>query len=302
MVNINGEDLFVFNDQVGNVEALFGDETNTAAQARAEYIYSSYGEIMMKSGDLADKNNITYSTRYKEANTGLVSYTYRHYSPRLKKWLSKDPIAEQGGINLYQMVGNDPVGYWDVLGYAYMGLNVSINKIVNRVTNSGSFFTVKSTLNWFLGDGTDMEVNINDILENKDKDPFLFSNFKSIVDDICSSKVGSYIYEIRSISTREIYYLSLGRIPISLSGNLVYFPADCTWSFSGTISSTLGYDIYDFNHESIGKRPIWAEALTRTASAYEDLSNNSFFLPNTASHITKINGIIHVSEKGNCYE
>ena len=116
MMSINAEDLFVFNDQVGSVEALYGADAATAAQARAEYIYSSYGEIMMKSGDLADKNNITYSTRYKEGNTGLVSYTYRHYSPRLKKWLSKDPIAENGGLNLYQMVANEPINYWDMLG------------------------------------------------------------------------------------------------------------------------------------------------------------------------------------------
>ena len=116
-MSINTEDLFVFNNQVGSVEALFGTDADTAAQARAEYVYSVYGEVMMKSGDLADKNNITYSTRYQEANTGLISYTYRHYSPRLKKWLSKDPIAEHGGINLYQMVANDPVGYWDMFGY-----------------------------------------------------------------------------------------------------------------------------------------------------------------------------------------
>ena len=126
MMSINAEDLFVFNDQVGSVEALFGAETNTAAQARAEYVYSAYGEVMMKSGDLADKNNIGYSTRYREGNTGLVGYTYRHYSPGLKKWLSKDPIAEQGGLNLYQMVGNDPVGYWDLLGYTDCKIDVII--------------------------------------------------------------------------------------------------------------------------------------------------------------------------------
>ena len=107
-------------------EALFGADADTAAQARAEYVYSAYGEVMMKSGDLADKNNIGYSTRYQEANTGLVSYTYRHYSPRLKKWLSKDPIAENGGLNLYQMVGNDPVGYWDLLGYTDCKIDVII--------------------------------------------------------------------------------------------------------------------------------------------------------------------------------
>lgn len=131
-MSINTEDLFVFNNQVGSVEALFGTDADTAAQARAEYVYSVYGEVMMKSGDLADKNNITYSTRYQEANTGLISYTYRHYSPRLKKWLSKDPIAEQGGLNLYQMVANEPVGYWDIYGYKI------ISDIGKTIGNSNS--------------------------------------------------------------------------------------------------------------------------------------------------------------------
>ena len=31
-------------------------------------------------------------------------------------WLSRDPIAENGGINLYAYVGNNPINYWDPLG------------------------------------------------------------------------------------------------------------------------------------------------------------------------------------------
>ncbi|NBB80903.1 MAG: hypothetical protein GVY36_15890 [Verrucomicrobia bacterium] len=31
-------------------------------------------------------------------------------------WPSKDPIGEQGGLNLYGFIGNDAVNYWDVLG------------------------------------------------------------------------------------------------------------------------------------------------------------------------------------------
>ena len=34
------------------------------------------------------------------------------------KWLNRDPIEEEGGINLYGMVGNDPVNRVDVLGMA----------------------------------------------------------------------------------------------------------------------------------------------------------------------------------------
>jgi hypothetical protein len=32
------------------------------------------------------------------------------------KWPSRDPIGERGGLNLYGMVGNDPVNFWDYLG------------------------------------------------------------------------------------------------------------------------------------------------------------------------------------------
>ena len=150
-MNINGEDLFVFNDQVGSVEALFGAETNTAAQTRAEYVYSAYGEVMMKSGDLADKNNIGYSTRYQEANTGLVSYTYRHYSPRLKKWLSKDPIAEQGGLNLYQMVDNMPISSWDKLGFSCPKGNMkNIKSKVYVEMATGQYITVQPPIQYLL--------------------------------------------------------------------------------------------------------------------------------------------------------
>lgn len=115
--------LGVFNNQVGSIENLYsaaGGAQNSSSQVLgsrlAEYTYSAYGEVLMKSGELADKNHVTYSTRYSEGNTGLIYYTYRHYAPRLHKWINKDPIAEEGGINLYQMVGNDTIGNWDNLG------------------------------------------------------------------------------------------------------------------------------------------------------------------------------------------
>jgi len=39
-----------------------------------------------------------------------------YYHPDEGRWLSRDPIGEKGGPNLYVFVQNDPVGRWDVLG------------------------------------------------------------------------------------------------------------------------------------------------------------------------------------------
>ena len=45
---------------------------------------------------------------------------FRYYNPSTGRWLSRDPIEEQGGVNLYGMVGNNPVVWVDVLGRAPM--------------------------------------------------------------------------------------------------------------------------------------------------------------------------------------
>ena len=33
-----------------------------------------------------------------------------------KRWLNRDPIQEEGGINLYRFVGNSPLDFIDPLG------------------------------------------------------------------------------------------------------------------------------------------------------------------------------------------
>ena len=59
---------------------------------------------------------VGFSTKYEDAETGLVYYGFRYYSPELGRWLSRDPIEEEGCINLYGFVNNDPVNYFDADG------------------------------------------------------------------------------------------------------------------------------------------------------------------------------------------
>ena len=47
---------------------------------------------------------------------GLNNVASAHYNSRLGRWLSRDPIGEAGGFNLYAYCGNDPVNGWDYLG------------------------------------------------------------------------------------------------------------------------------------------------------------------------------------------
>jgi RHS repeat-associated protein len=46
----------------------------------------------------------------------VAYYGYRYYDPKSGRWPSRDPIGEEGGVNLYGFIGNDGVNAWDVLG------------------------------------------------------------------------------------------------------------------------------------------------------------------------------------------
>ena len=66
----------------------------------------------------AIQSTLGYAGMFYHARSGLYLTHYRAYDPRLGRWLSRDPIWEAGGINLYGYVGGDPVGRTDPTGLA----------------------------------------------------------------------------------------------------------------------------------------------------------------------------------------
>jgi len=46
----------------------------------------------------------------------VACYGYRYYDPLTGRWPSRDPIEEEGGINLYALVKNTPTTQIDILG------------------------------------------------------------------------------------------------------------------------------------------------------------------------------------------
>ncbi|MHC8346661.1 RHS repeat-associated core domain-containing protein [Pseudomonas sp. RT6P73] len=55
---------------------------------------------------------IRYSGKERDA-TGLYYYGFRYYAPAWGRWINPDPAGGVDGLNLYQMVGNNPVKYLD---------------------------------------------------------------------------------------------------------------------------------------------------------------------------------------------
>jgi RHS repeat-associated protein len=61
-------------------------------------------------------SNRILSSKYRDRETTLLYHDHRYYNSLLGLWLSRDPIEEDGGGNLYVIAQNDLVSGSDVLG------------------------------------------------------------------------------------------------------------------------------------------------------------------------------------------
>lgn len=105
----NGTALFYARDQVGSIVALI----NRRGHVVGRLSYGAYGKMTHAYGILPDYR---YAGLYYHPASGLELATYRAYAPGLKRWLSRDPLREAGGINLYAYVGDNPISYIDPNG------------------------------------------------------------------------------------------------------------------------------------------------------------------------------------------
>ena len=147
-----------------NVTEVFDAQGNVAAA----YDYSPYGQAA-STGDLVQP--VQWSAEMHDDDLALVYYNYRYYNPRDGRWINRDPIAEQGGWNLYAFLGNstqdkvDRLGLEDkekeFLGYIYdqtlegtdiyicetTGLKINDKILNNTVTASMNAFKEANSAN-----------------------------------------------------------------------------------------------------------------------------------------------------------
>ena len=106
------EHLYCMHDAMKNVTSLFGE----ARGRRALYEYRPYGGLVTSEGNMAQENKFRFSCEYMDDELGLIYYNYRHLNPNDGRWISRDPIAEQGGWNLFAFVKNNSIINFDYLG------------------------------------------------------------------------------------------------------------------------------------------------------------------------------------------
>jgi RHS repeat-associated protein len=102
----------VLSDHLGNVREVLASNNTVAAR----YDYTAYQGPVKVGTSTVEATFRTIGNYVHHAGSGLELAVYRAYDPSLGRWLSRDPLGEEGGLNLYGFVGNNPVSAVDWLG------------------------------------------------------------------------------------------------------------------------------------------------------------------------------------------
>jgi len=106
----NGVNFFYTRDHLGSVREL----TDMTSALGAEYGYEPYGLSSKLAG--THEANFGFANQFRHLPSALGLAEFRAYNPAEGRWLSRDPISESGGLNLYAYVFDAPVNAIDFLG------------------------------------------------------------------------------------------------------------------------------------------------------------------------------------------
>jgi len=131
----NGTHFYGY-DGNGNVSALVNASNG---EVTANYEYGPYGEPIRVSGVMSKENPYRFSTKRAVDSIDIILYEYRHYKPSTGTWLTRDPIGEKGGKNLYSYGVNDAINSFDFVGLCVgscdSSLGVSSLSLKNQISD-----------------------------------------------------------------------------------------------------------------------------------------------------------------------
>ena len=106
---------FYITDHLGSIREMTKTVSGTTT-IEAQYGYAPYGQVAKLTG--SQDADFQYAGYYVDGKSGLNLTLFRQYNPGVGRWLSKDPLGEFAGHNLFTYVGGNPISAVDVLGLA----------------------------------------------------------------------------------------------------------------------------------------------------------------------------------------
>ncbi|NMG72851.1 RHS repeat-associated core domain-containing protein [Parazoarcus communis] len=92
--------------------------------------YDPYGRLISVSG--LYPREFGYAGMHHHVSSGLWLTRYRAYDSQTARWLSRDPIEEEGGVNLYGYVGGNPLSRVDPTGLSWVCRSVGFATVCTQ--------------------------------------------------------------------------------------------------------------------------------------------------------------------------
>jgi RHS repeat-associated protein len=158
--------LYYATDHLGSVREV---RDLASGQTVAAFDYTAYGAIRAQSGTLTPDRG--YAGLWRHASDLYLTH-YRAYSPTYGRWVTRDPIGEAGGVNLYLYANANPLRFTDPLG-----LNPAVGAIAGGSIGGPPGAVIGGIIGFGIGiaigdvmfseDGSDSD----DSLDSPDDDP-----------------------------------------------------------------------------------------------------------------------------------
>ena len=115
-------DYWPLYDGNGNITEYLDAAGTTVA---AHFEYDPFGNTLVNS-DTNSYFPIRFSTKYQDFESGMIHYGFRDYESFTGRWPNRDPIEEQGGVNLYGFVENKSIDSYDYLGHRKITFKIAV--------------------------------------------------------------------------------------------------------------------------------------------------------------------------------
>ncbi len=107
---VGATNYFYFKDQLGSIREM----TDAAGSAVSSYTFDPFGRVASITSTV--ESDLGFGGYYRHRRSNLDLALFRIYSAALGRWISRDPIREKGGLNMYAYAGNMPVRKLDPTG------------------------------------------------------------------------------------------------------------------------------------------------------------------------------------------
>ncbi|MBR1609289.1 MAG: lipid II-degrading bacteriocin, partial [Kiritimatiellae bacterium] len=272
----------------------------------AHYDYSPFGELLIATS--SHPAPFRFSTKYHDPETGTLYYGYRHYSPRLGRWLSRDPIGENDALNLSVFCRNLPIERLDTFGLDsifgptdlddFIGFpdSFDFDNLVKPpdIPFENGFPYIPDTsdglgyweggMTYLGGDGRDIYIPVDQLGLPTDIESYF---------DPCFHKDSDWFGALDTLKRGNWNKAGPGRIVAFVFGILTF--TNCCWTYEGFLLARD--DKFDFNarkwKERDGKSFPLKEIATRTIGTMGKALNAKEFN-------IRFTGLLKINGKGCC--